>query len=90
MSAALTLRQSNRVRKALRFLLAQRYASQSELARAIGVSPQAVSMVLSGAALPGKKLATGAALAMGWELDVLLNSKLPIEPPPSSPVPAVL
>ena len=87
MSAALTLRQSNRVRKALRLLLAQRYASQSELARAIGVSPQAVSMVLLGHAMPGRKLATGAALAMGWELDVLLDSKMPIEPPPSDPAP---
>jgi transcriptional regulator with XRE-family HTH domain len=88
MSRALTLRQSNRVRKALRLLMAQRYASQSELARAIGVSPQAVSMVLSGRALPGLKLARGVASALGWELSVLLDSKLPIEPPPSDPAPA--
>jgi plasmid maintenance system antidote protein VapI len=86
----LTLRQSTRVREALRFLLAQRYQTQRELAEVIGVSQQAVSAVLSGHMLGGLKLAKGAALAMGWELDVLLNSKMPVEPPPSDPAPVAM
>jgi transcriptional regulator with XRE-family HTH domain len=88
MSTALTLRQSNRVRKALRFLWTQRYTSQRELAEAAGISQQAISLVLAGRSLGGMKLARGVATALGWDVDVLLNSKLPIEPPPSEPAPS--
>ena len=84
----LTPRQSNRVRKALRYLMAQRYPTQCELAEALGISQQAISAVLAGRTLGGMKLARCVASALGWELDVLLNSRLSIEPPESDSTPA--
>jgi transcriptional regulator with XRE-family HTH domain len=87
MSPPLSLRQSNRVRKALR-LLAQRYPTQRELAKAVGVDRATVNTTLSGRVLGGRKLARGVATALGWDVDVLLDSKRPIEPPPSNPAPA--
>ena len=89
MSQTLTLRQSNRVRKALRWLSSQRYPTQRELADALKLAPETVNSALSGRKLGGMKLAKAVAVAMGWEVDILLNSKLPIEPP-SDPAPAAL
>ena len=90
MTAPLTLRQSNRVRKALRWLSSQRYPTQRELAEALKLAPETVNSALSGRKLGGMKLAKAVAAAMGWDVDILLNSKLPIEPPPSDPAPATL
>ena len=90
MTQTLTLRQSNRVRKALRWLSKERYPTQRELADALKLAPETVNSALSGRKLGGMKLAKAVAAAMGWEVDILLNSKLPVEPPPSQPVPASL
>ena len=81
MSQTLTLRQSNRCRKALRWLMSQRYRTQQELAEALRLSPETIGAALSGRKLGGMKLAKAVAAGMGWEVDILLNSKLPIEPP---------
>lgn len=88
MSRALTLRQSNRVRKALRWLASQRYPTQRELAEALKLSAETINAALSGRSLGGMKLARAVAAAMWWDVDILLNSKLPVEPPPSDPAPA--
>jgi transcriptional regulator with XRE-family HTH domain len=90
MTRPLSLRQSDRVKRGLRFLMAQRYPTQRELAAAIGVSQKAVSAVLAGRTLGGMKLARGVARCLAWDLDVLLSSNMPVEPPPSDPAPATI
>jgi DNA-binding XRE family transcriptional regulator len=61
--------------------MSQRYKTQSELADALKLSPETIGAALSGRKLGGMKLANAVAVAMGWEVDILLNSKLPIDPP---------
>lgn len=77
---SLTPRQRNRVRKGLR-LLARRYPTQRELGGAVAVSQQTISSVLAGQAMPGIRLALGVARGLGWSLEDLVDSKLPLEPP---------
>ena len=67
-----TVEQRARVRAALR-VLARRYRTQGELARALGVRQQTVSGVLSGAAHPGLFLAMKIARFVRVPLEVLLS-----------------
>lgn len=71
--SALTLKEIGRVRRALRPLV-QRYPSQTALGRALGVSQQSVSGVLSGAHLPGFRFALGVARLSGVTLEALLST----------------
>jgi transcriptional regulator with XRE-family HTH domain len=73
MNRALTLKEVGRVRRALNPLL-QRFPSQASLARALGVSQQTVSAVLSGAQFPGMRFALGVAQARGLSLEALLTT----------------
>lgn len=73
MNRALTLKEVGRVRRALA-PLRDRYASQTALARALGVSQQTVSAVLSGAQFPGMRFALGVARARGMSLEALLTT----------------
>ena len=67
-----TVEQRARVRAALR-VLARRYRTQSELARALGVRQQTVSGVLSGTAHPGLFLAMKIARLVHVPVEVLLS-----------------
>jgi hypothetical protein len=73
MSRALTLKEIGRVRRALRPLV-QRYPSQVALGRALDLSQQSVSAVLSGAQLPGLRFALGVARLSGMTLEALLST----------------
>lgn len=71
--STLTLKEIGRVRRALRPLV-QLYPSQTALGRALGVSQQSVSGVLSGAQLPGFRFALGVARLSGVTLEALLST----------------
>jgi DNA-binding XRE family transcriptional regulator len=73
MNRALTLKEVGRVRRALA-PLRERFLSQVSLARALGVSQQTVSAVLSGAQFPGLRCALGVARARGLSLEALLTT----------------
>jgi transcriptional regulator with XRE-family HTH domain len=73
MNRALTLKEVGRVRRALA-PLRERFPSQASLARALGVSQQTVSAVLSGAQFPGMRFALGVARARGLSLEALLTT----------------
>ena len=72
MSHALTSEEIERVRRALRALVA-RYPSQAVLGRVLGVSQQTVSAVLCDAQLPGLRFARGLARALGIPMEALLS-----------------
>lgn len=73
MNRTLTLKEVGRVRRALA-PLRDRFPSQVSLARALGVSQQTVSAVLSGAQFPGMRFADGVARARGQSLETLLTT----------------
>jgi transcriptional regulator with XRE-family HTH domain len=83
MSHALTLKEIGRVRGALRPLV-QRYPSQAALGRALGLSQQSVSAVLSGAQLPGLRFALGVARLNGMTLEALLSTPIAEHPAPAA------
>lgn len=70
---SLTLKEVGRVKRALA-PLRQRHRTQAALARALGVSQQTISAVLSGAHFPGPRFALGVARATGTTLDALLTT----------------
>ena len=85
---ALTLKEAGRVRRRLRDVL-RGYPSQAALARALGLSQQAVSGVLSAEHFAGWRFCRALAKLTGHpSAEALVSESYP--PAPSDPAPAAL